>query len=404
MAIFYYKAKTFSGQTITGSREAESKKELAKSLLKENYILISAESTHKEKSQPIKISIGKKKISLTEKMIFTQHLAIMVDVGFPFEKSLSILAHQIQNKNFKEIILKIMDDVIKGESFSDALQKHPRVFDELYVNMVKVGEEAGNLTEVLNLLANQMEKDHKLLGKAKGAMIYPAVILTVMILVGIVTMIMIVPKFSEMFEEMNMELPLATKFIIGIGNFLNQYWYFIPIIIFILIFGITQFKKTKSGKKMLDEISLKIPIIGSLNIKINTARTCRIISSLLSSGVSLVRTLEILSNTLSNICYKEAIISVLKEFQKGKPLYKCLTPYEKIYSFLLIQMTAIGEETGRLDKVLVKLARFYEEEVDDATKNISSIIEPILIVVIGLAVGFFAIAIIQPMYGMMGGV
>lgn len=402
MPVFHYKAKTFTGDIIFSSQEATSEKELAKSLFEKNYILISTSPEVKEeKISKLKLTF-KRKISLVERMMFTRHLGVMAGAGFPFDKSLSVLANQTKNKKFKKIIFKVKEDLSKGESFSEALKKHPEVFSELYWNMVKVGEETGNLKEVLEVLADQMKKEYDLLSRVKGAMMYPAVIFAVMILIGVLMMVVILPKFSQIFKELEVELPLTTKIILKIGDVMSTYWYIFFLIIFALGFLIRFWVKTKTGKKIKDLLSLKLPLIGSLNIKINTARTSRIINSLLKSGVPIITTLKVLSGTLPNVYYKEAIESAIIKIQKGKTLHESLAPFEKIYSFLLIQMLQVGEETGKLDVVLGSLAEFYEGEVETTTKNLTTIIEPVLMIIIGAAVGFFALSIFQPIYSMMG--
>jgi len=250
-------------------------------------------------------------------------------------------------------------------------------------------------------LASQMEKDHKLMSKVKGAMIYPVIILIIMFVLGILMMVMVIPQFSGMFEEMGAELPLSTKIIIALGDYLALYWYLIPVVIIFLIIGFKKISKTKKGKKTIDWASLRFPIIGSLNAKINTARTCRTLSSLLKSGVPITRTLEILSNTLTNFYYKEVMKTTSRDIQKGKTLEECLAPYDRLYPMLMIQMIEVGEKTGKLEIVLGRIAFFYEVEVDDITKNLSTIIEPALMVVIGIAVAVFVISLIQPMYSIM---
>lgn len=403
---FYYRAKDSSGELIFGARETKSKEKLAKSLLKEGYVLVSADSKEEKKGLRTEIEINflRKGVPLVERMMFSRHLSMMVDAGLSFDKALLALRNQTKNKNLKNVISKVKEDILKGRSFSDALKKHPNIFNELYTSMVKVGEETGNLKEVLNNLAEQMEKEHKLASKVKGAMIYPAVILVVMFIIGIAMMIMVIPQFSQMFEQLEVELPLPTQILISIGDFLALYWYLVPLTVIVLFFGLKWFKDTKIGKRIMDWCILKMPIIGSLYVKVVTARSCRTLGSLLKSGVPIVRTLEILSNSLSNNYYKKAIKEAAKEVQKGRTLKDCLSPHEKLFSFLMIQMVEVGEETGKLEEILTKLAEFYEEEVDYATKNLSSVIEPALMVVIGIAVGLFAVSIIQPMYSMMGAI
>ncbi|MFH0987297.1 MAG: type II secretion system F family protein [Patescibacteria group bacterium] len=401
MPVLKYKARTLSGDIISGNQEAKDEKELAKILLEKNYILVSLGEKAEKKTGEINLSF-RKSVSLIDKMMFTRHLGLMVDSGFPFDKSLSVLAEQTKNKNFKKIILELKEDVSRGASFSDTLRKHPKVFNHLYCSMVKVGEETGNLREVLEILAEQMRKDHELISRVKGAMTYPAVIIIVMILIGTLMMIVIIPKFSQLFEDLDVSLPVTTAIIMGIGNFMAEFWYIIPLFFVFLIFAYRTFSRTKKGKRFFDWCSIKLPLIGQLNVKINTARTSRILTSLLRSGVPIVTTLEILSDTLSNSYYKEAINNAVKDIQKGKPLFKSFAPYEKIYTFLLIQMLEVGEETGKLDTILGSLAEFYELEVENITKNLASIIEPVLMVIIGGAVGFFALSIFQPIYSIMG--
>lgn len=413
MPSYNYKAKTLSGELISGSMEAKDEKELAKIILEKKGHILTSIGGGKEKAGEIgkelfQGKLGKKQfsfkrgVSLVDKLMFTRHLGVMIGAGFPFDKSLTVLAGQSKNQKFQEIILQVHKDVTKGESFSNALKKHPKVFSHLYWSMVKVGEETGNLTEVLDILAEQMKKDHELISRVKGAMMYPAVILVAMLLIGSVMMVVIIPKFSELFEELNVDLPLTTQVIMSVGNFLAQNWYVMPLGVLLLVFLFRSVKKTTKGKRFLDWSSLKFPIMGSLTIKINTARTARILSSLLASGVPIVTTLEILSDTLPSSYYKEATSTALKEVQRGKSLHQSLSPFEKIYSFLLIQMLEVGEETGKLETVLESLAEFYELEIENTTKNLSSIIEPILMLVIGGAVGFFALSIFQPIYSIMG--
>jgi len=405
MPTFNYRAKTPSGKIIFGSQRARDEEELAKTLYEEKkYVLIGLEGEEKKEKKKLggkKISF-RRGVSLVDKMMFTRHLGVMTGTGFPFDKSLSVLADQTKNEKFKKTIFEIQEDISKGKSFSDALRKHPKVFNRIYWSMVKVGEETGNLQEVLEILAEQMKKDHELISRVKGAMMYPAVIFAVMIVIGIAMMILIIPKFSEMFEELEIDLPFTTQIIMAIGNFMAQYWYLIPFAVLVIIFLFRSIRKNKKGKRALDWCSVKLPVLGPLSIKINTARTARILTSLLKSGVTVISTLEILSDTLPNSYYKEAVTTVIKDVQEGKTLYEGFSPYDKIYSFLLIQMLQVGEETGKLDTILGTLAEFYEADVENVTNNLSSIIEPIMMVIIGGAVGFFALSIFQPIYSMMG--
>jgi type IV pilus assembly protein PilC len=402
MPLYEYKAKKTDGQITSGTEQAKNEEDLAKKLHKKDLALVSIESGGGESKRRKGIVLFGGKVKLTDKMMFTRHLAVMISTGFPFDKSLDVLSRQTKNEKFQGIIENIKERIVKGETFSEALKKHPKIFDELYVNMVAVGEETGTLKDVLNALADQMKKDNEVRGKVKGAMMYPAILVSLMTVVGLVMMVYILPKFSKMFKEMDIEISIITQIILGIGDYLATYWYLIPVVVAVFVFAILRFKKTKRGKEILDNFYLKAPVVGPLLKKLNTARTARIFSSLIKSGVPIVKSLNILSKTLTNKLYRDAIKKTADGVQRGKNLRECLKNSYNIYPHLFIQMLEVGEETGRLGEVLADIAEFYEGEVDTITKNLSSIIEPILMVIIGVAVAVFAISIVQPMYSMMG--
>lgn len=404
MPKYFYTAKSLKGESKTGFKEAKDEHELVKILHQEGYILISA-ALEKEKSKGKKFELDVlivRKPSLTEKIMFTRNLNVMISAGISLPRALKILAFQTKNKNFKKVLLNIREDIIKGKSFSESISKHPDIFSELYQNMVKVGEEAGTLEEILKTLTKHIEREYEITSKIKGAMIYPAVIISAMLGIGFLMLIMVVPKLAETFKELGVELPPTTKLVIFIGTLLADFWYLIPLIILGLFFLLRLILKTKKGKKAFDNLTLKIPIISSMVKKNNSASTIRTLSSLIGSGVPIVRSLEITSRTLGNIYFKEAISEVAKEVKKGAKLSESLNPYQKIYPSLIIQMIEVGEETGQTSDILQKLAEFFEEEVTNDTKNLLAIIEPVLMLIIGVAVGFFAISMIQPMYSMLG--
>ena len=403
MPKYFYTAKSLEGEERTGIAEAKSERELARTLRKSGLILIRAELEEKAKKRKLEISLpffgG---VSLTEKMMFTRNLQVMISAGLPLPRALTTLANQAKNKSFKKALLDIGEEIAKGRSFSESLAKYPNIFPELFQSMVKVGEEAGTLEEVLKILTAQMEREHDLKSKVKGAMIYPSVIILVMIAVGILMLVMVVPKLAETFTELGIELPITTRIVIGFSTFLSQKWYLVIPSLFGLIFLFFQIMKTKVGKRIIDNFSLKFPIISPIVKKTNSASTVRTLSSLISAGVPIVRSLEITSGTLGNIYYKIAMAEATEKVRKGGKLSDALKPYEDIYSPIVIQMIAIGEETGETSNILAKLADFFEGEVANATKNLTAVIEPVLMLIIGAAVGFFAISMIQPMYSMLG--
>lgn len=400
MPRYLYIAKNRNGEAKNGVLNAKDEHELATVLRAEGYILIKAELNAKKTRKSISIP-GFKKVSLVDRTMFTRNLRVMVASGISLPRALGVLAEQSRSKRFKKVILEIKGSVLKGMSFSQSLSKYPNIFPEVFVNMIKVGEEGGTLDEVLDVLTNQMEKEHEIKSKVKGAMVYPTVILIAMFVIGIIMLIVVVPKLSKLFNDLGMDLPLTTRMVINVGNFLSKYWYTIPFIIILFIALISFSLKTRLGKRFFDGLVLKIPGISSIIKKMYSARTVRTLSSLISAGVPIVRSLEIVSGALGNVYYKEAMKKAAEEVKKGTKLAKVLENYDNIYPMLVIQMIAVGEETGETSTILSKLADFFEQEVDDATRNLSSVIEPVLMLIIGVAVGFFAISMIQPMYSMM---
>jgi len=404
--LFYYTAVSQAGERKSGAQEAPDASELAKALRAEGFILTSAKPAESPKS--VASSLGKilgafkifGGVPLVEKMLFARHLSVMVKAGFSLNKALEVLILQSKNKRFVKVITELEEDVRKGTSFGDALAKYPDVFSDLFVNMVNVGEASGNLEENLKLLAIQMKKDHDLRSKVKSALMYPAVILVAMLAIGGAMMIFVVPKLISVFEELDAELPFATRMVIFTSKFLSTYWWLAILVLVALVIGFRIVLRTKEGQRLFDKAILISPIFGNISKKINSARLARTLSSLIESGVSIVRALEISAGTLTNSLFSESLLVASKEVQKGQPLSRCLAAYPNLYLPIVTQMMQVGEETGTLGDITKRLAEFYEEEVANVTKGLSTIIEPILMVIIGAAVGFFAISMIQPMYSM----
>jgi len=410
MPNYIYTAKNKEGETKTGHLETTDRHGLAALLRTQGLSLISAETASNDQGGKKIINFFKNIakrwgwVSLVEKMVFSRHLAVMIEAGLSLNRALQILSKQSKNPKFKKIIDRIEDNVRQGKSFSDSLALYPKVFDNIYVNMVRVGESGGNLNEVLKMLSEQMRKDHELISRVRGAMIYPSVIIVAMFGIGILMMIMVVPKLTDIFTEIEMDLPLSTKVIIAISNFLEHNYIWGIIILIGLAIAIKLLYKIKSVKKVFHKVYLYLPIFGSLTKKVNSARFSRIISSLIKSGVSIVQSLQIVAGVLTNIHFKNALLEASQEVQKGKELSVSLDKYKNLYTPMVVQMIDVGEKTGNLSEILETLADFYEEEIDNTTKNLSSIIEPVIMIIIGGAVGFFAVSMIQPMYSMMSGI
>ncbi len=379
--------------------------QLARTLRDQGLILVRADSEEKKEKRKFEISLPFfNGVPLAEKMFFTRNLQIMINAGAPLPKAIGTLASQTKNSTFRKALLDIREQIAKGKTFSENLSKYPSIFSEIFKSMVKVGEESGTLDEVLKALALQMEKENELKSKVKGAMMYPAVILCAMLGIGFLMMITVVPEMSNVFKELEIELPAATQFIINLSNFLSQKWYiFFPSLIAIIII-IWRATKTKPGKKIVDKIIIKIPVISPIVKKTNSAAMVRNLSSLIAAGVPILRALEIVSDTLDNFYYKKAILEATERVKKGEKLSEALRPYDDIFTTTVVQMVEVGEETGETASVLAKLAVFLEDEVSTIAKNMASIIEPVLMVIIGTAVGFFAVSMVQPMYSMLGAI
>ena len=405
MPKYYFTAKSQKGESYSGSQQAQNEHELARALRKDGYLLISAIESEKGKSpletKRYSLPFFGGRVPLKEKLFFVKNLQVMVSAGVSLPKSLKVLSEQSRNKKFKKVLSEVAEAIVKGEHFSEAIARYPEVFSNLFVNIVKVGEESGSLQENLSILARQMERENDLKNKIKGAMMYPAVIITAMVGIGILMLVVVVPQLGQVFEEFGASLPLSTRIIIGLGSFLTERWYIVIAIIVFLALSIKAVLRTESGKKVLSGILLRLPIISPLVKKINATHTVRTISSLIAAGTPLMRSLQIASETISNFYFKKALKESIEKVRKGDRLSDALRPYQNIYSLTVIQMLEVGEETGETSEILQKLADFYEEEVNDSTKNLSSIIEPIIMLFLGGAIGFFAISMVQPIYGMM---
>lgn len=407
MPIFYYSAKNQAGETKTGTLETKDESSLAQMLRQEGFILTSVKNMETEPAKKkFSVSAVTKsifgRVSIVEKLMFTRHLAVMIGAGFSLHKGLEVLAQQTENKVFKKIINDIVVRIKKGETLAESMAKYPRVFNNFFVSMVRVGEKGGNLEEVLKNLAQYLKKEHVFISKVRGALTYPAVIVVAMIGIGTLMMVTVVPKITGMFEELNVKLPITTKILIFVTKIISRYFVVAGIILVILIFVAIKFLKTQKGKRAVGWFSLKLPVIKKIIQKMNCARLARSFSSLIESGVPIIESLTITSQTVGNFFYSQSLIDVSVDVKKGKNLQESLNKYKNLYPILVVQMTGVGEQTGELGGIMGRLADFYEEEVSNITENLASIIEPVLMIIIGAAVGFFAVSMIQPMYSMMG--
>ncbi|MFH1193795.1 MAG: type II secretion system F family protein [bacterium] len=340
----------------------------------------------------------------SEKVFFAENFRVMVKAGLSISEALETLALQTRSKKFSAVLYDIRSGVVSGNTLASALAKYPKIFPEYFVNMIKVGEMSGNLENNLEELANQMKKDHELTSKVRGAMIYPAVIVVATIGIGIVMFVYVIPSMLSIFEEMNLQLPLATRILIAISNTINKHGLLLALAAIAAITGIVMLGRTKQGQKTIHLVLLNLWIVGPIIKKINLARFSRTISALLKTDIPVIEAFKIASTVLGNIYYKEACLRASEELSQGTTINSSLLKTPKLFPPLVTQMILVGEKSGTLDTLLSELANFYESEVEDITKNLSSIIEPILIVFLGGVVGLIAFAVISPIYSLSQGI
>lgn len=397
MPNYSYTAKSADGETTKGSMNATDMRELSRNLKNENLILVKAVSDRdkKKKLLSLNLSFG---VPDTEKILMVKNLSVMVATGLSLVKSFNILIAQTKNAKLKEILSGVRDRVNKGENLSSAMASYPEVFSEFFLSMTKVGEESGTLEEVFKILSLQIEKEHKIRSKIKGAMVYPLIVLGLMLVVGAVIVEFVLPKLSQFFMNIGADIPVYTKALITFGEFSQERWYVLLLAPIVLIVLIWLSLKTKFGRRIKDTLFLRIPIVSSFVKKSNCAILIRSLSSLLGSGVPLTKSLEVASGTVGNFYFKKAVNQSAERIKKGEKLSETLSDYKDIFPFGAIEMVEVGEETGKTSDVLKTLADFYEDELIAATEKLTTALEPILIIVLGLMVGFFAISVIQPMY------
>jgi len=393
MPRYKWEGKTLRGEKRKGEMEAPDEGSVRTFLRQQNVIPTKVVGKGKE----ISISMGRQKIKKRAVAVFTRQLATMIDAGLPLVQSLDILAMQQENKAFKEVIKNIKEDVEGGSTFAGALRKHPKAFDDLYVNLVVAGEEGGILDNVLNRLAVYIEKAESLKKKIKSAMVYPSAIVGVAIIVVAVLMIFVIPVFSKIFGEMGHTLPLPTLIVIGMSNILKRYIVFLVIALVILAFMLRRYYATEKGKMAIDSLILKLPVFGMLFRKVAVARFSRTLSTLITSGVPILDGLTITSKTAGNKPIEYAIMQARTSISEGETIAEPLARSE-VFPPMVTQMIAVGESTGSLDSMLTKIADFYEEEVDVTIGALTSLLEPLLMVFLGVTVGGIVIAMYLPIF------
>ncbi|MFA5934900.1 MAG: type II secretion system F family protein [Candidatus Paceibacterota bacterium] len=401
MPRFKFKAIKKDGEKYSGIKESADKFSLYAELKFDGDTLVSAvEMSHKD-YWFTKIPLPFGSVPEHQKIIFSKNLGTMIEAGLPLAKSLSVLEKQIKNKRFKNIISSLEDEIRKGKTLSEATKIYSDVFPNLFTSMVKAGEESGKLSDSLKIVGSQMDSMYKLKKKIKGAMMYPSVIFSVMLIIGALMLIYVVPGITATFRDLNVELPILTRVLIGISDFLKNNIFSSLVLVIVVIISFYFVSLSKIGKRAIDFIVLKLPVVGGLVRETNSARITRTISSLLSSGVPFAEAILITGEVIQNTYFKELLIEARINVEKGEPISSVFLEKTKLCPVFVGEMMSVGEETGRLPGMLLEVADFYENSVDQKTKDMSTIIEPFLMIVIGLSVGFFALAIMQPLYSVM---
>lgn len=397
MPSFEWKGRGRGGQDQTGVLVADSKEAVIATLRRQQIVVTAVKEKGKELAFP-KMG-GKVPPQLVA--IFTRQFSVMIDAGLPLVQCLEILGSQQEHKVFKRALMQIRQDVETGSNLADAMRKHPKIFDNLYTNMVAAGEAGGILDTILQRLSTYIEKSVKLNSQVKSAMIYPVAVISIAIIVVAVILWKVIPVFASLFKGLGAELPMPTVVVIALSNFLGDFWW----LIILTIVGVSQFlkryHKTEKGRRVLDAILLKAPVLGMLLRKIAVARFCRTLSTLTSSGVPILDGLEITAKTAGNAIVEDAIMATRKSVEEGKTISEPLGDTD-VFPTMVIQMIAVGEQTGALDTMLSKIADFYEDEVDTAVAGLMKLLEPILIAFLGVAIGGIVIAMYMPMFSLIG--
>lgn len=400
MPSFSYTAIDKTGKRVTGTIDAASASTASQSLKQRQLRPVSIKTVSSGPGLLSKLQIGSKnkKVKLKDLVVFTRQLATMINAGVPLVRSLGTLQIQTENPSLKRTILAVSKEVEGGISFADALEKHPNVFSPIYINMVRAGEAGGILDEILKKLATQQEKDSKIRGKFKSAMTYPLILLSITTLVFLALMVFVMPRIGKIIQDLagpEAELPTLTKIMLSISDFMVSKWYILLGVAVIGSYFLTRYLRTPAGRRKRDRLLLKTPVLKNIVKKVAIARFSRIFASLMGAGVTVIDSIDVTAKAIGNAVIEEELLHASKTVANGQQLSVPLAE-SKVFPPIVSQMMAIGEETGQTDEILVKVADFYEEEVDVVVESLSSILEPIMIVVMGTMVGLIAASVIGP--------
>lgn len=400
MPTYRYSAMDTSGRNVNGTLEADSLELVRAKLADLSYHILTIRET-KGRAGLQDWFTGIQRVKLRDLVMFSRQFATMIDAGLSVVKCLDILQKQTRNPKMKDVIGEVKRDVGGGMSLTESLQKHPRIFSPLYVNMIRSAEAGGLLDQVLDRLSTFLEKEQETRNKIKAAMTYPAVVFCFALLMLVALLFFVLPKFKGIFETMGLELPLTTRLLLNSSEYMRTYWYIALVLLAGTVVLVKALARTEKGKHAIDAAKLRLPVFGDLILKTAVSRFARTFGTLISSGVPVLRALEIVADTAGNRVISDTVVRARVAIKEGE---KISTPLfgSKIFPVMVTQMIAVGEETGRLDQMLVKVSNFYDEEVDATLKALTSLIEPIMIVGLGFIVGFIAVSVISPIYSLVG--
>jgi type IV pilus assembly protein PilC len=401
MAVYVWEGRTRAGEIRKGDMEAPNESAVMAQLRQQQILPTKVKEKGKGLSMEIKIPGLGEKVKEKDIVIFTRQFSTMVDAGLPLVQGLDILATQQMNKTFKDIITKVKESVEGGSTLADAMKKHPRIFDDLYVNLVAAGEVGGILDNILARLALYIEKAMKLKSQVKSAMVYPIGLATVAVAVTIVMLVFVIPVFAKMFADFGGSLPGPTQFVIDLSDFLKRYIILIIVVMAAIYFIFRSFYRTEKGRAIVDDLLLKLPVVGDLIRKIAVARFTRVLGTMISSGVPILDALDICSRTAGNKTVETAIMEARKSIAGGKTIAEPLKDTD-VFPPMVVQMIAVGEATGAMDAMLSKIADFYDEEVDAAVGTLMSMLEPAMVVLIGGVIGGLLMSMYLPIFKIAG--
>ncbi len=399
MPLYSFKAKKNTGEIYEAEREASDRFALFHDVKNEGAEVISVKEVHSKGALRLSLSF-RKKVKTHELITFARNLGSMIEAGLSVSRALTVMERQVTNATLKDILNGLNSEISQGKTLSESMAKTPKVFSTLFVSMVSAGEESGTLANSLKTIALQMDRSYTLQKKIKGALMYPAVIVVVMILIAVLMLTYIVPTLMKTFTDMKIALPWSTQIIVTVSDLLRNHGFIVLGVVVLAFLALRYWSRTSGGGSIVDLLITKIPVIGELVKEVNTARTARTMSSLLNSGVAIIESVKITAEVVQNVHYKKVLAQAEENIKKGAPISTVFEQNSQFYPVFIGEMIAVGEETGKVGEMLLGVATYYEDDVEQRTKDMSTIIEPFLMVFIGAAVGFFALSMISPMYSL----